>query len=354
MTPEEIVRHRLASQQLSQPAFQKPEEVVAHLGAMQAQDFANAKWAIGARLPGAVEADIDDAIARRTIVRTWPMRGTLHFVAAADVRWMLALLTPRIIAGTAARQQRLELDDTVFAATRKRLAKWLKGGGMTREALHAALDQDGISTANYRGYHILWRHAQEGLICFGPHEGKEPTFVLLDEWIPAAKALERDRALGELARRYFTGHGPATVDDFVWWSGLKVSDAKAGIEAASAHLTKVDSSWMSKTASAPGAACEVQFLPGFDEYLLGYRNRDAMLDPRHAEKVVPGGNGIFLPMLLLDGQIAGTWKRAVKKKGVAVTALPFAAMGKARLKEAEQALAAYGRFLGLPVTLSTA
>jgi hypothetical protein len=352
MTPAEIVRHRLGSQQLSGTAFTKPEEIVAHLGAMQAQEFSNAKWAVGARLPGATEADVDDAVARRAIVRTWPMRGTLHFVAAADVRWMLALLTPRIIAGTASRQQRLELDDAVFAATRKRLTKWLKGGAMTREALHAALDRDGIPTANYRGYHILWRHAQEGLICFGPHEGKEPTFVLLDEWIPATKAPERDQALGELARRYFTGHGPATVDDFVWWSGLKVSDAKRGIEAAAPYLAKVESCWMAKKAPAPAVPPRVQFLPGFDEYLLGYRNRDAMLDPKHASKVVPGGNGIFLPMFLLDGRIAGTWKRTVKKKGITVTALPFAPLGKAKLKEAEAALEAYGKFLGLPVALT--
>lgn len=247
MTPQEIIRLRLASQQLAASVCTKPEEVVARLGAMQAQEHGSAKWAIGARLQragaGATEAAIDGAVARRAIVRSWPMRGTIHYVAAADLRWMLALLTPRILAGTAERQKRLELDAAVFAQTRKRFSKWLKGGAtLARTALLAALDQDGIPTAQNRGYHILWRHAQEGLICFGPHEGKEPTFALLDDWIPLSKsrALEGEAALEELAHRYFTGHGPATLDDFVWWSGLKVSDARRAIARAEKRLARID------------------------------------------------------------------------------------------------------------------
>jgi len=210
-----IALHRLQNQQIAEHRFERPDQVVAWLGALQAQDFPGAKWSIGLRLPEATEAEIEQAIAGRTIVRTWPMRGTLHFVASADIHWMRALLTPRVIAGSAARQQNLELDAAVFARCEKHFLKALRGGKqLTREAMLALLEKAGITITDYRGYHILWRLSQEGLLCFGPHEGKQPTFVLLDEWCPATKPWEREKSLAELAKRYFTSHGPATMLDF--------------------------------------------------------------------------------------------------------------------------------------------
>jgi hypothetical protein len=355
MKPPEIARRRLRAQLIAGSALTKPEQVVARLGAIQAQDFPAAKWAVGLRLPGGTEAAVEQAIRDRAIVRTWPMRGTLHFVAAPDVRWMLELLTPRVVAGTASRQKRLELDAATFLKAEKLFVKALQGGRqLTREAVYALLEAGRISTADYRGYHILWRLSQEGLLCFGPPEGKEQTFVLLEEWIPTAKRRERDDALAELAWRYAVGHGPATVADLVWWSGLKISEARAAFALAAPRLEKtvVDGVdyWM-----APGAEAApkgVALLPGFDEYYLGYRNRDAVIDPAYASRVCPGGNGIFHAMVAVDGRIEGTWKRVVKKGAVTLAPLPFTAFAADTKKALSGAAARYGKFLGLPATLA--
>jgi hypothetical protein len=361
MTTSDITWYRLHYQQIVAAQAKDPGGVVARLGALQAQDYPGAQWSIGLRLPdGAVEADIERAVADRSIVRTWPMRGTLHFVAAADVRWMLELLTPRVLAGSAARQRQLGLDDAIFARSKELFAQALAGGKqLTREEMYQTLERGGISPAGQRGYHLLWRNAQEGLICFGSHTGKQPTFTLLDEWIPGARHWEREEALAELARRYFTGHGPATMHDFCWWSGLLTADAKAGLEMAKPHLMPetVDGKvyWMSRgtpdaVAASRHAAPSVFLLPGFDEYLLGYTDRRAALDPLHAPKIVPGNNGMFMATLVIDGRVAGTWKRTLRKQAVTVMGLPFAALSDAEERAIAVAAQRYGRFLGLPVT----
>lgn len=182
----------------------------------------------------AVEADIEQALADRTIIRTWPMRGTLHFVAATDVRWMLELLTPRIVANNAQRLLRqFGLDEAVFARSKDLFVRALQGGKrLARNAMYEVLEAGGVSTAGQRGLHILGRLAQAGVICFGAREGKQQTFALLDEWAPTARRMARDEALAEIARRYFTSHGPATLQDFAWWSGLTVANAQAALELA--------------------------------------------------------------------------------------------------------------------------
>jgi hypothetical protein len=354
----DIIHHRLARQQIAPVACKGPGEVVAWLGAMQAQDYLGALWAIGLRLPKATETDIAKAIADRTIVRTWPMRGTLHFVAAADVHWMLKFLTPRIIAGAARRRQQLELDDAIFARCEKVFVRALQGGNqVARDELLGSLQRARISVTGQRGYHILWRLAQEGLICFGAHQGKQPTFVLLDEWAPKTRSLERVEALAELARRYFISHGPATIHDFAWWSGLKVSEARAGIEMTAAHLASETIAgkvhWMSPGRLALRLASpRVHLLPGFDEYMLGYQDRSAALDPQYAQKIVPGSNGMFMPTLVINGRVAGTWKRVVKKKSVVITASPFASLNKTEIRALASAAERYGQFLNLAVELS--
>jgi hypothetical protein len=203
---------------------------VGGLGAVQAQDYLGALWAIGLRLRAA-ETAIEQAIATRSIVRTWSMRGTLHFVAAEDVRWMLGLLAPRSLASSLGRLRALELDQAVFNRSRDLFIAALSGGKqLRREAMLELLASANISPGGQRGIHILGRLAQEGLICFGAREGKQHTFALLEEWVPQAMLRlgpkSRDEALAELARRYFTGHGPATLPDFVWWSGLTTSEAR--------------------------------------------------------------------------------------------------------------------------------
>jgi hypothetical protein len=353
MTLRELPAARLRQQQIVAPGCRGVGELVARLGAVQAQDYAGALWALGLRLPGTTEVEIERAIAQREVVRTWPMRGTLHFVAAADVRWMLALLTPRVVAGAATRRAQLELDDRVFAKCRRVFAKALRGGGCeTREALLALLEKERVSTGSQRGYHILWMLSQEGTLCFGPRAGKQHTFVLLEEWLPAIAALEREAALAALARRYFIGHGPATVADFAWWSGLKISEARAALDSASKGLVRekvegVDY-WLAPDFTPSAGATGVQLLPGFDEYLLGYKDRAAVLAPEHAAKIVPGANGMFLPTILSEGRVVGTWKRIAKRKGIVVTPSPFGALKKREVGALRKAAEGYGKFMGLP------
>ena len=192
-----IARQRLANQQIADPTLTRPADVVAWLGAMQAQDYLGALWAIGLRLPGAREATVEQALADRSIVRTWPMRGTLHFVAAADARWMLALLAPRTMAQAAGRFRQLGLDDDAFALSRDACIAALQGGRqLTRAALYQVVEAAHVSTAGQRGIHILWRLAHEQLICFGARAGKQQTFALLDEWAPAGSNVAARRSAG--------------------------------------------------------------------------------------------------------------------------------------------------------------
>ena len=354
-----IALHRLINQQVAQHRWSKVGKLVAWLGAIQAQDYLGAKWSMALRIPGTIESDIDKAIATKTIIRTWPMRGTLHFVAAADVHWMRILLTPRIIAGSARRQDELELTTAVYARCEKIFIKALRGGRqVTREALCALLEKEKISAKGPRSYHIFWRLAQEGLLCFGAHEGSQSTFALLDEWAPNAKAREREDSLAELAKRYFIGHGPATLQDFVWWSGLKISDARAALEMAAPSLAKEivegKTYWMARDMPAlPKDMEPVHLLPGFDEFLLGYTDRRATLDPKHAQKICPGFNGVFMNTVLIDGKVRGTWKRVIKKNAVTLTPIPFKSFIRAEKKDIAVVAERYGQYLGKNVNCAS-
>jgi hypothetical protein len=358
MNRSQITHFRLWNQQIAHPRLATAGEVVAALGAMQAQDYTGTCWAIGLRLPVATAATIEQAIADRTIIRTWPMRGTLHFVAAADVRWMLELLTPRVLAGSAGRLRQLDLDAATITRSGDVIARALEGGvQLSRSAIFDELARAGIATAGQRGYHILAQLGQQGLICFGVHEGKQPAFALLDAWAPHAKRLERDEALAELTARYFTSHGPAALQDFVHWSGLKISDAKTGLALAATRLAEAViggvTYWMAPSApAASDAAIGVYLLPGFDEYLLGYRDRSAALDPQHAQRVIPGGNGVFHSTIVIDGRIAGVWKRTVKKNSLHITLEPFTPLSEIEQAGVAAAVERYGRFMELPVRLT--
>ncbi len=349
---QRLIRQRIGS---TQPAH--PAEVVERLGMVQAQDYLGALWAVGVRLPDAREADIEKALAERRIVRTWPARGTLHFVGAADVRWILHLLASRTVARTSARARQLGLDDDAFARSGDVLTQTLEGGRqLSREELYQALEAAGISTEGQRGIHILGRLAQLGLICFGARRGKQQTFTLLDEWIPPAKPLSHDHALAELARRYFTGHGPATLPDFVWWSGLTTADARAGLEMAQRYLAaeEIDGQTYWQPASAledPADPPEACLLPAFDEYLVGYTDRSAVLDPRYVLATNAGG-GMLSPVIVVDGQVVGTWKRILKRETVVITPSWFRAPRKAQQAALLQAAQRYSAFLGRTAVLA--
>lgn len=356
MTSSNIAHLRLYNQRISHPAFDNPGDVVSWLGAVQAQDYVGALWAIGLRMKEATEEVIEKAIAEKIIIRTWPMRGTLHFVRAADVRWMLELLTPRIIAGFPRRSQLFGIDERIFARSKELFERALEGGKqLQRGAMYKLLERARISTEGGRGLHILSRLAHDGLLCFGAREGKQPTFALLSEWAPAAKPLQRDEALAELAKRYFTSHGPATLQDFVWWSGLKTTDARVAIEMAKSHFAQetIDGQtyWLASSVTAwKDKSPTAYLLPSYDEYTVAYKDRSAVLDPLQA-RLVNSGNGILSPIIVIDGQVVGSWKRESKKDALVITPNPFAKLNKAQTRAVARAANRYGKFLRATVAL---
>lgn len=347
---------RLCGQQIAQTKFTDPHQVVAWMGGMQGQDFPGLKWSIGLRLKHATEADINLAFDEHKIIRTWPMRGTLHVVAAEDVRWILSLTSPKNLSGSQKRRDALELDDKTLVRCHQVFSKVLQGGKeLSREGMYAALESAGLSVEGQRGYHILWNAALHGLICFSSTVDKEQNFALLEEWVAPAAIKTRDEALAELALRYFTSHGPATLKDFIWWSGLSATEARAGFADIQSQLVSetVDKIiyWMSPDIAPSQSKASAFALPGFDEYILGYQDRSNVLASQHAEKICPGNNGMFASTIVVDGQVVGTWKRSFKKSGIEMVATPFAAMKKKEQLNFAEAAARYGHFMGLSVRI---
>lgn len=351
MTGPSIARRRLANQLLARPVPKRPEEVVRWFGAVQAQEYAGALWALGLRVPGSTEGETEKAISTGKVILTWPMRGTIHLVPAADARWMLDLLTPRVVSRAAGRHRQLGLDETTFARGEEMIREALRGGrAMPRKDLMSLLDAGGVSTSGQRGYHVLWCLAQKGLVCFGPREGRQQTFVLLDEWAPEQRDLDRDEALAELAGRYFRSHGPATLHDFAWWSGLTIADARAALESVRKRLVREvvgdRTYWSSGPASDGGLESPaVHLLPPYDEYTVAYKDRSAVLDPAYA-----GGTDRGLTStIVLDGKVVGTWKRRFEKDRVVVAPNLLEPVGRAERDALAEAAHRYGAFLGGPV-----
>ena len=358
MTFSDILALRLYNQHIiNQKKFKTPAEVVDWLGAFQAQDYYGSLWSIGLRLQGITEADVEKAVEARTIARTWPMRGTLHFVPPADLHWMVSLMAPRIISGAAKRYRDLELDDKVFSKSRKVLIKALEGGRqITRSAAYELLESEKIRADGQRGIHILSRFAMEGLLCFGPRDGKQFTFVLLEEWIPNGRKLAREEALARIAKKYFTGHGPATLKDFSWWTGLPITEARKALEMVRNEFESVtvddQEFWFVPNGNLPSDKPETVFLlPGFDEFMLGYTNRDAMVEKEFRKRMAPG-NGMFSATVVVNGKVEGTWKREIKKDKVSVQFQPFRSFSAKVKAAAKRESKRYANFLGLDLTES--
>jgi hypothetical protein len=353
MKVREIGPQRLTNLHIASSRCRGPADVVRGLGAMQAQDYAGGLWAIGLRVPGATLADVEGAVARAEIVRSWPLRGTLHFVAADELGWMLDLLSARVQKAAARRQEGLGLDPATFAKVETLLRKELARGARTRDSLRDAFTRAGISPEGGRLYHCLLHFALRQLICFATHEGKQPTFALFDAWLPKQKRLHGDEALGELATRYYTSHGPATQQDLMRWAGLTAAETKRGIANASTlqELTiEGKRYWTARDQPPPDATTKQTFLlPGFDEYILGYADRSAILDPAHANQLVPGSNGVFRPTLVHAGRVLGTWKSDATRKSLRLTATDFTPATASQQRAFTRAASAYATFLGKPL-----
>ena len=354
-----ITLQRLYNQHIEGPKLQTPAEVVAWLGAVQSQDYTGGKWATGLRTTGITDDAIERAFNDGAILRTHVMRPTWHFVTPEDIRWLLELTAPRIHALNAHYTRQLELDDTLLARSKDTIIKALEGGKhLTRAEVGVALAAVGIDVTNMARLGMIVSHAElEGIVCSGARRGKEHTYGLVDERAPKARRLTRDEALAELTLRYFTSHGPATVKDFVWWSGLTVADAKAGIEMVKSQLTQEDvddqTYWYGVSArAATDISRTVYLLPNFDEYLVGYTDRNALFDAAHSEHLDSRGNVLFNHTIVMDGRVVGTWKRTFKKEAAVITSTPFIAFSDAENQAFVEAAHRYGEFLDMEVVLS--
>ena len=336
--------------------------VVTWFGAMQAQELGSALWSLGARLPGFTADDVQAALERREALRTWPMRGTLHLVPPRDARWMLELMGQAALADAARRRAYLGLSERDADRAVEVLGEALAGGRrLTRSQCVAALADAGIDPAGQLGYHLLWYASQRGVTCVAPNIGKEQSFVLLDEWVPDPHRPEREEALATMAVRYFRSHGPATRQDFAGWTGLAMADVRRGIAAAGEALAavRVDDREMfldpalldGDRTGATGDGPPWLALPGFDEYLLGFKDRSLMLADEHKRAVLPGGNGIFQWTIVRDGRVIGTWRRTAGKTRVTVEVRPLVRLAAADRARIEAALQPYASFVGLPLVV---
>jgi len=347
-----IARRRLVSQHLVVPANLRAAEVVGRLGAVQAQDYAGAKWAVGQRAKALVDADIETAFTRGEILRTHVLRPTWHFVLPEDARWMLELTAPRMKAASASQDRHLGLDEKIFRKSNALLERALRDGKqLTRAELRGVLQRAGVSvpTGQHMG-NLLFRAELDRVVISGARRGKQLTYALFDERVPRTSPRDPDEALAELASRYFATRGPATVLDFVWWSGLRVAEAKRAIEIARLKPETHDgrSYWSAgDTVSSRNAAPLAHLLPNYDEYFIGFKDRSAFAERlgRRPRVQFDGliGHGIFI-----DGQFVGGWRRTPGPKGV-LSLRPLV-----RLSATERELVrAAGRrleeFLGVPV-----
>jgi len=343
VNPSEIARQRLANQRLVGEKCEKPSDVVAALGAIQAQDYAAAKWAVAQRAQNVVDSVVDAALADGSIIRTHVLRPTWHFVAPADIRWMLALTGPRINAGMAFRTRWLELDDSAFRRSERALRHALEGGkALTRAEISKVLARARVPVSgDQRLGHLLMRAELDAVICSSARRGKQFTYALLDERVPRVSSINRDEALAKLAKIYFTTRGPATAVDFAWWSGLTLSDARKGLDFVGSNLHRpiVDS---------PTA----HLLPNFDEYFVAYKDRTAPLQRLNKAGIHPRGQDVLANVVLVGGQFVGTWKQTFTKEAAFVAVDLLSRLTRAERQAVGAAANRYGEFLGLPVKLS--
>lgn len=343
---------RLAALGIASPDAPTPAEAVRRSLAMQGQDLSGVLWSIGLRTPGATIAGVEAAHESGAFVRSWPMRGTLHVVPAEDLGWMLSLTGQRMVRSAEGRRRQLGLEAADFVRAERLVRHELSGGRhRTRAELLAALEAGGLSTTGQRGIHTLGQLAQTGVLV---QSGRD-RWALLEEWVPAPRRLPREEALRELALRYASSHGPVTDRDLAWWSSLTLTDARAGLAAAAPDLEQVEfegRTYHHRPGLEPGGR-GVHLLPGFDEFVLGYADRTAQLAPEHAGRIVPGGNGVCQPTVVIDGRVAGTWRRErAGRTAITVRLTPFETLSTTTSRAVRRRLDAYAEFLQSEVVLA--
>jgi len=351
MNTPEILKHRLFNSGLSHLPFSSAAESVSHLGAVQAQDFAAAKWSLGLRVKNSTDGDIDKAYNDGAILRIHVMRPTWHFVLPDDIRWMLELTASRVKLRQEASDRKLGLDDALIARSNTAIARSLEGRNyLTRNELKTILADVGIPTDVRRLAHILMRAELDGLICSGPRRGKQFTYALLDERVRETRLLDREEALAELALRYFTSHGPAQEKDFSWWSGVAKKDARAALERIRPgldHATFDDRTYWfppKRDDSIPDPPLAL-LLPIYDEYTLAYKDRSDISQARDIERMIVRGNEMTA-VIVLGGKVAGTWRKSTLRSSVEIRLNPFREPDGDEAEALELEVARYGRFVG--------
>ena len=354
MEKSDLLNLRLRHHGLSRPDFGKPEDVVAHLGAVQAQDFAGAKWSLGLRLKNGTDEIVEKAFADGSILRTHVMRPTWHFITPEDIRPVLALTSARVHARNAPTYRKLGLGSELLGRCRKIFEKALPGRSLTRKELGEALSRSGIPAGGLRLAYIVAHAELEGLLCSGPRRGRQFTYALLDERAPNKAEFSRDEALAKLALKYFSSHGPAEVRDFSWWSGLTVKEAREGLETVKSKLEAASFDGQPYFFSGPAgpvrrAPAPALLLSIYDEYTIAYSERSALSEEKFRKKLVAMGNALTAVMVL-DGRIIGTWKRDIGKDKLHLSLNPFRELSAGEKQSFLAAGARYGKFLHLPVS----
>ena len=351
MKDSEIVKRRLMNQQIADTKFTNVQEIVAWMAAMQAQEYAMAKWAIGLRLPGLKDADVEKAFNDGAILRTHLMRPTWHFVTPSDIRWMLALTAPRVNAANAYYYRKFELDTEIFNRSKDTMIKALQGGkNLTRTILKSALEQQGIIADGLRLSYIMMKAELDGIICSGPRQGKQFTYALLEERVSLVKGLDRDEALAQLTMRYFTSRGPATLRDFSYWSGLTMKDAKEGIAILRLDLASelIEDEEYIFTPDMWKNENEIQatfLMPDYDEYGMSYKDRSAILNLGSSILQSQDVNTASNHMVVIHGIIKGTWRHTFKSNSVNIETTPFTVLSEKENHELEKAMKRYKEFV---------
>jgi hypothetical protein len=356
--PDPFIARRMRAQRLSAPMPADPAAVVAWFGAVQAQEYQPSKWGLAQRAPDLTDAQIDRALADGTIIRTHGPRPTWHFIAQADARWVLTAVAPRVQLRSRTMYKTYEVDAAVMTRARRVIEKILGGGRfLTRVAVGQALADKGIDAKGIRLGLIMFVLELDQVVCSGPRQGKQFTYALFDERVRGALVLPPEEARTALAARYVASHGPVTVNDFVWWSGLTVGDARRAFESVSPALRTEQigdhTYWSSPT--EPRASRRtlppVHLLPIYDEYFIAYRDRSptAALLPTSAPADPMDS---FTNLLCVEGRFGGFWRRTVSSKAVAVRLLPYRTLSRPHVDAAEEAAERYAAFVGLPLEFS--
>lgn len=356
MNPTALLRLRLQNQCIEPRVELTPAEVVRRMGAVQAQDYNMAKYGVGLRAPGSTAAAVEEALNQGAIIRTHVLRPTWHFVAPEDLRWMLRLSAPNIRRVASSMNRSLGLDPKLFTKANKIIAKALSGNQhLTRQELAAELRKKGIETDTQRLAHIVMEAELEAVVCSGARRGRQSTYALVDEWVPAdSRRPGGEEALAELARRYFGSHGPATVSDYSWWSGLMVKDARRAVELLKDELlsetVEGQQYWFTGALSLPDKARELVLLPAFDEFLISYRDRSASV-PEAEKRTTMAINGLLHPTVVVDGRVVGLWRLGAQGKEKTLTILPFANTKRLNKRKLHTAVQQYAAFMGEKITM---